>query len=298
MTSRTSPTGIWVPLITPFRDGTLDENSLRRLIRHYGANGIDGFILAATTGEGQTQSDEELEALVRISADEIASNKLNLPVYLGLSGSNPKKVAAQVKQTGSLPLNGYLVSGPNYLRPSQEGLKRYYELIADATDRNIIVYNIPYRTGANIENDTMLELAKVPNIVGVKDCCGCAEQSYELLRSSPPSFSVLTGEDPFFYNAMVHGAPGAIVTGAHVLADDHLAIMEFVRTGRQRDALTHWNRIAHIPALLFAEPNPAPLKHWLWRQGLIDTSEIRLPFLPVSKTLGDKIDRCIREFEK
>jgi len=174
-------------------------------------------------------------------------------------------------------------------------LKQYYSEIASDVDLPIIIYNIPYRTGINIANETMLELAALPNVIGVKDCCGSPDQSYALLRNAPQDFSVLTGEDPFFYNAMVHGAPGAIVTGAHILVDDHLAIMNDLKLGNLSTALERWNRVSHIPDLLFEEPNPAPLKYWLWRQGLIDSPEVRTPFLPISDHLAGKIDSCVEK---
>ncbi len=124
----------------------------------------------------------------------------------------------------------------------------------------------------------------------MKDCGANAAQSYELMRTAPEGFSVLTGEDPFFYNAIVHGAPGAIVTGAHILLDTHLEIISSLKNGQQKAALSKWNAVAHIPQLLFAEPSPAPLKYWLAKQGLIESAEVRLPLLPISDALKLKID--------
>lgn len=293
MTLQSNPKGLWLPLITPFKDGELDEASLRRIVKHYTTKGLSGFILSATTGEGQTLDDVELERLVAISAEEMSQNNNDISLYLGVSGSDPRKVQNQLRKTQIWPIDGYLISGPNYLRPSQEGLKQYYESLARSTERPILIYNIPYRTGVNIQNETMLELAMLPNIVGVKDCCGSPEQSYELLRVAPADFSVLTGEDPFFYNAQIHGAVGAIVTGAHVLADIHLEILANIHNGQQKAALDSWNKVVHIPKLLFSEPSPAPLKFWLWRLGLIDSPEVRLPIVPISESLSKAIDASI-----
>ena len=288
-----NPTGLWLPLVTPFRAGAIDSASLRRLISHYATRDISGFILAATTGEGQLLSAEELEQLVRISAEELS--RLNTPqkLYLGMSGSDPSKVRDELQRIANWPVDGYLISGPNYLRPAQRGLLAYYRQIAQCTEKPIILYNIPYRTGVNIENETMLELAELPNIVGVKDCCGNVQQSYEFIRMTPKTFSVLTGEDPFFYNAMVHGAAGAILTGAHVLADVHLEIMKHLRNGNQTTALEKWNAVVHVPGLLFSEPSPAPLKYWLNTIGLIDEAEVRLPFVPVGEELATKLSSAI-----
>ena len=294
MTHYENPTGLWVPLITPFKDGEIDEISLRRLVNHYAQKDIGGIILAATTGEGQLLTEQEHEQLVHLSAEILANTNSELPLYLGVSGSEPVKLVQQLKRAENWPLSGYLVSGPSYLRPSQEGVFKFFEAIANSTGKPIILYNIPYRTGINIENETMLQLAKISNIVGVKDCCGNVEQSYELFRTAPADFSVLTGEDPFFYNALVHGAPGTVVTGAHVLVDMHLDILKLMKDGSLHEALEKWNRVAHIPKLLFAEPNPAPLKYWLWREGLIDSAEVRLPFMLISTTLERKIEAQLK----
>ncbi|MEM7216345.1 MAG: dihydrodipicolinate synthase family protein [Pseudomonadota bacterium] len=290
MTTYERSEGLWLPLATPFSGGRLDVISLRRMIHHYSNTDISGFILAATTGEGQLLSSEESELLVKTSANELLALGSRQKLYLGISGSDPVKLIEETSRTADWPIEGYLVSGPNYLRPSQIGLLAFFTSIAESTKKSVMLYNIPYRTGVNIENDTMLVLAEVPNVTGVKDCCGNAEQSYDLLRRAPDNFSVLTGEDPFFYSAMVHGAVGAIVTGAHILVEHHLKIMGEISNGDQRSALGTWNRIAHIPRLLFAEPNPAPLKYWLNRKGLIDSYEVRSPFLPVSEELASKLD--------
>jgi 4-hydroxy-tetrahydrodipicolinate synthase len=189
-----APTGLWLPLITPFRDGALDEASLRRLVRHYAAGPVDGLILAATTGEGMTLDTDETERVVAIAAEEAA-----LPLYLGLSGSDTRKLVKDLACTAAWPVAGTLIACPYYVRPSQEGLVRHFSALADATDRPILIYNIPYRTGVNLANEAMLRLAERPNIVGVKDCCADARQSFELLRDRPAGFSVLTGEDALFY---------------------------------------------------------------------------------------------------
>jgi 4-hydroxy-tetrahydrodipicolinate synthase len=205
--------GLWLPLVTPFRDGALDEASLRRLVRHYLGEPIDGFILAATTGEGLTIDEDETEQLVSIVATENAGQR---PVYLGISGSDTRKVAKALVHSAAWPVDGYLIACPYYTRPSQEGLYRHFTALSGATARPILIYNIPYRTGVNMANDTLLRLAELPNIVGVKDCCADAAQSFDLIRTSPAGFSVMTGEDAWFYTALTLGAAGGITASAHV----------------------------------------------------------------------------------
>ena len=158
-TNQVSPSGIWLPLITPLRDGRLDETSLRRMIGHYAAQPVDGLILAATTGEGLTLEHEEQERLVAETADSLAAIGRKLPVYLGLSGSNTRHVVRAAEQAAAWPIDGYLIACPYYSRPSQAGLYHHFKTLAGSTEQPILIYNIPYRTGVNLLNETMLRLA-------------------------------------------------------------------------------------------------------------------------------------------
>jgi 4-hydroxy-tetrahydrodipicolinate synthase len=205
----TSLNGIWLPLITPFRDDRLDEVSLRRMIRHYAAAAVDGLILAATTGEGMTLDDAEIERLVQVTAVELETIGPRIPLYLGVSGSYTRRIARTLETTAHWPVDGYLIACPYYTRPSQDGLYRHFSALADATTRPILIYNIPYRSGVNLCNDTMPRLAERGNIVGVKDCCADATQSFDLSRARPPEFAVLTGEDALFYTALTQGPMAA-----------------------------------------------------------------------------------------
>ena len=139
--------GLWLPLITPFRDGSLDEGSLRRLVQHYAREPIDGLILAATTGEGLTLDDEETSRLVDLTARELTVVGRPLPLFLGLSGSDTRKLVKALERTAAWPIDGYLIACPYYTRPSQEGMIRHFSVLAESTARPIMIYNIPYRTG-------------------------------------------------------------------------------------------------------------------------------------------------------
>jgi 4-hydroxy-tetrahydrodipicolinate synthase len=278
--------GLWLPLVTPFRDGRLDEASLRRLVEHYAGQPLDGWILAATTGEGLTLDDDETERLCHVVA---AGTPDGRPIYLGLSGSDTRRVLHALDRTAGWPIQGYLVVCPYYTRPSQEGMYRHFAMLAAATARPIIVYNIPYRTGVNLANETLLRLAELPNIVGVKDCCADQAQSFDLLRARPPGFAVLTGEDALFYGALTQGADGGILAAAHVEAQAFADVRNRLLAGDQRGALEAWRSLVELPRLLFAEPSPAPIKHWLWHSGLIDSPEVRLPMTGVSEGLARRL---------
>ena len=287
------PQGIWLPLITPFKDGRLDEVSARRLVKHYAIQPLDGFIIGATTGEGLTLDEEEVRRYVEICRNGIETAGGRIKLYLGQSGSDTQKGAAELTRTAGWPIDGYLITCPYYTRPSQLGLYRHFHALAGSTDRAIMLYNIPYRTGVNLGNEQMLRLAELPNIVGVKDCCADAAQSFDLIRHRPSGFAVLTGEDALFHNALTQGADGAVLASAHVETQAFLGVRNRMLRGDHAGALAAWRGLADLPRLLFAEPSPAPIKHWLWRTGLIDSAEVRLPMTEVSDGLAARIDREI-----
>ena len=280
--------GLWLPLVTPFRDGALDERSLRRIARHYLGQPVDGMILAATTGEGLTIDEDETERLTAIVATEAAGR---IPVFIGLSGSDTRKVAKALAHTAPWPVDGYLIACPYYTRPSQAGLYHHFAALAGETARPIMIYNIPYRTGVNLANDTLLRLAELPNIVGVKDCCADQVQSFDLMRARPDGFAVMTGEDALLYAALTQGGDGAILASAHVETARFAAIRQMLLAGDHRAALQAWRGLVDVARLLFAEPSPAPIKHWLARAGLIDSPEVRAPMMPISASLAARIER-------
>jgi len=282
--------GIWLPLITPFMDGKLDEAALAALVRHYLASPIDGLILAATTGEGLTLDPHEVERLVAVTAETAAGQ---LPLYLGLCGSDTRKMVERLAETAAWPNDGYLVTCPYYSRPSQEGLRQHFSALARATAKPIALYNIPYRTGVNLANETVLALAALEPIVGIKDCSAIPAQSFDLLRARPPGFSVMTGEDALFYSAIAHGADGGILASAHVDPLGFATVRDRLLAGDRERALRLWTELVDVVSLLFAEPSPAPIKHWLWRRHLIPSPEVRLPLTSVSATLAGQLDRMI-----
>jgi len=285
-----SISGIWLPLVTPFREGHLDERSLVRLLRHYLGQPVDGLILAATTGEGLTLDEAETERLTALAAAEVAGR---LPLYLGLSGSDTRKLVNTLSRRATWPVEGYLIACPYYVRPSQEGLYRHFAALAEATDRPILIYNIPYRTGVNATNETLLRLAEFPNIVGLKDCAADAAQSAELLRRKPAGFSVLTGEDAQFHAALAQGADGGILATAHLRTEGFALVRDQLLAGNNAAAREVWHSLIDLVRLLFAEPSPAPVKFCLWQQGLIASPEVRLPMTEVTTALAARLSTAL-----
>jgi 4-hydroxy-tetrahydrodipicolinate synthase len=282
--------GLWLPLVTPFRDGKLDEASLRRLVRHYSGGPVDGFILAATSGEGMTLEMAELERIVALTRDAIAEGGRVIPICLGLSGASTSKLSDALDETAAWPIDSYLIASPYYTRPSQRGLLQHFIVLADHASWPIVLYNIPYRTAVNLTNETLLQLAEHPNIVGLKDCSADRVQSIDLLRRRPPGFRVLTGEDAQYYDALTDGADGGILLSAHIETESFAAVRTLLREGNQDAAQARWESVSELTKLLFAEPSPAPAKYWLAHTGLIERAEVRLPMVEVSAELAARLD--------
>jgi 4-hydroxy-tetrahydrodipicolinate synthase len=284
--------GVWLPLITPFKDGKLDLQSYRRLIERYVASGVSGLFPLSTTGETPTLDDGEAETILSATAETVAGR---VPVFVGIGGYDTRKVLKTLKQLSRFEFSGIVSVCPYYNRPSQDGLLQHFTAISEATDRPILVYNIPYRTSVNLANATLLRLAELPNIIGVKDSSGNIAQSLELLATKPPGFSVLTGEDALFFPLLCSGADGGILASAHLAAERLISIMRFVTSNDHLAARALWGSLQRLTSTLFQESNPMPLKYCLWRQGLIASPECRLPLSSISPALQKQLDAVLDE---
>jgi len=232
----------------------------------------------------------ELEWIVAVTREALAQSRRYLPICLGLAGSYTGKLCHTLDETAGWLIDGYLISSPYYSRPSQRGLSQHFTALADHASWPIVLYNIPYRSSVTLETETLLELADHPNIAGMKDCGANRAQSIELLRRRPAGFRILTGEDALYFEALADGADGAILLSAHIETATFAAICKLFREGRTDDARERWESVSALTRLLFAEPSPAPAKYWLARTGLIDSAEVRLPMVEVSRDLAARLD--------
>lgn len=279
--------GVFVPLITPFNNGEVDYEAYRKLVNHYIQEGVSGLTPLATTGESPTLTEYEYEKLLEITQEE---NKNRVKVFVGLGGNNTSKLIDKLKVVEKYKMDGILSVSPYYNRPDQRGIIKHFEAIADNTDLGIILYNIPYRTGRNMENSTILKLAEKKNIIGIKDSSGNADQSIALLMNRPKDFSVLTGEDVFFFSNLTLGGQGGIMASSHLDTKKFLKVYNKISENNHKDALVIWKDICKNIPLLFKEPNPAPLKYLLSKSGMINSEEVRLPLVEASDELKAELD--------
>jgi 4-hydroxy-tetrahydrodipicolinate synthase len=282
--------GLWLPIITPFNDGAVDFDSYERLLDHYLAFEIDGLFPLGTTGESPTLEDAEIDELIERTVARVAGR---VPVFVGVGGNSTHKVEKALRRLERFAFEGIVSVCPYYNRPSQDGLVAHFRAIASATDRDVLIYNIPYRTAVNLSNDSLLELAQVPNIVGVKDSSGSLAQSLELLALKPPGFAVLTGEDALYFTMLANGADGGILAASHLMTQRFVSVKQKMAANDVAGARAAWAGLTSFVPLLFAEANPMPIKYLLWRQGLIASPECRLPLTRISDTLARRLDAVV-----
>ena len=282
--------GVFLPPITPFLDGAVDLPSYERILERALARGVRGIVALGTTGEASALEEDEQAMIVERTLEVVGGR---VPVYVGIGGNATAKVVRAVQRLERFEFQGILSVCPYYVRPSQDGLYEHFARIAAATSREVLIYNIPYRTGINLTNDTLLRLAEIANIVGVKDSCGDLVQSVDLLRRRRPGFAVMTGEDAMVYTHLAQGGDGGILAAAHLATEVFVQVHERMAGNDHHGARALWSGIEPLIPLLFREANPMPLKYCLWRQGVIRSPECRLPLTRLSPALAGELDRLL-----
>ncbi|MCT8178481.1 4-hydroxy-tetrahydrodipicolinate synthase [Variovorax sp. CY25R-8] len=274
--------GLWIPLVTPFRDGALDHAALAALTRRLAADGVAGFVVCGSTGEAAALDEaEQLAAL-----DTVAEAAGGLPLVMGLSGYHLGKTTAWVRRLAQRPLAGLLVPAPHYIRPSQAGLLEWFGAIAEAGAAPLLIYDIPYRTGATIARDTLLTLAANPRIRGIKDCGGDAGKTRAVIADG--RLQVLAGEDGQIFGTVAEGGVGAIAASGHVQTARFVRLIALLREGRLAEARALWRPLQPLVEGLFAEANPGPLKALLAHQGAL-RDELRSPMTRASDALRERL---------
>jgi 4-hydroxy-tetrahydrodipicolinate synthase len=284
--------GAGVALVTPFdAGGDLDEAALRRLVRRQVEGGIDVLVPCGTTGESVTLSGDEQARVIEIVVEEA---KGRVPVLAGTGSNDTQASIDKSRRAASLGVQGVLCVGPYYNKPTPEGFYRHFSAIADATSVPVVFYNVPGRTGSNIDVKTQLRLAKHPNIAAVKEASGNLAQIFEILRDRPAGFEVLSGDDALTLALMVHGAEGIISVAANQVPGPMHELAAACRRGDFITARGIHNRLLHLMTLNFVESSPIPVKASLALLGLCQES-FRLPLCPPSEATREALRGALRE---
>lgn len=284
--------GCGTALVTPFIDGEVDYEAYAALIDRQVAGGVDFLVALATTGETPTLSAEEKVALLRLTHG-LAGGK---PVVVGCGSNSVPGTLANMELLEPYDLDAWLVVVPFYNKPTQDGMYLYFKAVAEATEKPVIIYNVPGRTGANMTAQTCLRLARdVPNIIGIKEASGRLEQVYEILDGAPAGFAVLSGDDDLTLEMMKHGAAGCISVASNVVPGKVKALTDAALEGRFEDAGRIDEALGALYKACFVESNPVPVKAALSLMGLC-TKEMRLPLTEASSSTVRLMQELIQAF--
>uniref|UniRef100_A0A832GRD0 4-hydroxy-tetrahydrodipicolinate synthase n=1 Tax=Caldimicrobium thiodismutans TaxID=1653476 RepID=A0A832GRD0_9BACT len=287
--------GSIVALVTPFKEGKIDEKSFRNLIQWHLKEGTHALLVSGTTGESATLTDEEKKRLFEIALEEA---KGKVPLIAGTGTNDTAKTLKLTKMAEEMGMDAVLLVTPYYNKPTQKGLYEHYKYIATNTQIPIILYNVPGRTAVNLLPDTVAKLAKYPNIVAIKEACGDLKQVSELLLSCPQEFVVLSGDDFTAYATVVLGGKGVISVAANVMPKEMAQFMNAALEGNHHKARELHYYLYPLFKILFIETNPVPAKEALYLMGMIDTPEVRLPLTGLSENSFDQLKKVLREIYK
>ena len=279
--------GLGVALVTPFNeDLSIDFDSLTKLVEYNIANGTDFLVVLGTTAETATLSKAEqaqvIEHIVKV-------NNKRLPLVLGIGGNNTLAVKEQIESTDLSDFEGVLSVSPYYNKPNQEGIYQHYKMLA-STGKNIIIYNVPGRTGQNIDAATTLRLAKdFPNLFMIKEASPNISQYFDILRKKPAGFSLVSGDDEFTLPVTLAGGDGVISVIGQAYPKLFSDMIKLAKESKVKEAYAIHNQLVEIIRLIFAEGNPCGVKTVLAEMGIIK-NHLRLPLIKASENLQDRIN--------
>jgi 4-hydroxy-tetrahydrodipicolinate synthase len=291
---RTPFTGVGTALVTPFRkDGALDEAAVRRLARRQIDGGVHFLVPCGTSGEAPTLSLREKLRVVELVVEEANGQ---VPVMAGAGGYDTKEVVETAREMEKAGADGLLSVAPYYNKPSQEGLVQHFKAIAESTPLAVMLYNVPGRTGVNIETRTVARLSDIPNIIGVKEASGNVAQMSEIIAATTDDFLLLSGDDPITVAVMAIGGRGVISVASNEAPAEMSRIVEFCEQGDYAAArkLHHW--LLPLCQVNFVEGNPIPCKAAMAAMGLLE-EQYRLPLVPPSPGSREKIMRVLQELK-
>jgi 4-hydroxy-tetrahydrodipicolinate synthase len=283
--------GSLVALVTPFRDGKVDVTRLEELVEFHIEAGTNGLVPCGTTGESATLSHEEHELVITTVVQKADGR---IPVIAGTGSNSTTEALRLTRHAREAGADGALLITPYYNKPTQKGLVKHFEAIAKEADIPLVLYNVPSRTGVNMLPATVLECAKLPNVVGIKEASGSIDQSVEIIRES--DLVVLSGDDSLTLPLIAVGAKGVISVAANVVPKLMVDLVDLATAGDFCEARKLHLRLYPLFKALFVETNPIPAKAAMAMQGRIE-GEIRLPLMPLSEGHREHLRSTLLELE-
>lgn len=286
--------GTGVALITPFDSkGVVDHAALEKLVQFQIDNGVDYLVVLGTTGEVVTLTNDEKQEVVDTV---IKANGGQLPLVIGIGGNNTKVVVEQIQNTDLEPFAAILSVSPSYNKPTQEGIYQHFKAIAQATDKPIILYNVPGRTASNMSVNTVVRLAhEFDNIVGIKEAAGDIVQAMKMIQYSPMEFLVISGDDMIALPMTLAGGAGVISVIGQAIAQDFSDMIRYALNGDVQEAYELHYKIAPSIDMIFEQGNPAGIKALLNHMD-IGSAYVRLPLVPADEDLNNRLKEFLNSY--
>ncbi|MGQ0667705.1 MAG: 4-hydroxy-tetrahydrodipicolinate synthase [Nitrospiraceae bacterium] len=284
-------TGSLVAIVTPFRNGKVDERALTELIEWQIAKGTNGIVPCGTTGESATLSYDEHDRVIALTVEVV---NRRVPVVAGTGSNSTDEAIALTRHAKQAGVDGALLITPYYNKPTQEGLYRHYKAVADAVDLPLVLYNIPGRTGVNMLPATIARLSAIRTIVGVKEGSGSVQQASDVVQLCGDRLTVLAGDDSLTLPMMAVGGKGVITVTANIVPSEMADLVKTFAEGKIEEARRIHFKLSPLFAALFYETNPIPVKEALGMMGKIDP-ELRLPLCPMAQDQREKLIRVLKD---
>ncbi len=282
--------GAMTAIVTPFKNGKVDEETLKELIDRQIENGVKAIVPCGTTGESPTLTYEEHERVIELTVNHVNGR---VKVIAGAGSNSTHEAVHLVSFAKKAGADGALVITPYYNKPTQKGLYEHYKKIAESVDIPIVIYNVPGRTGVNIETETIVELSKIKNIVGIKEASGSLDKVTAIL--SKCDIEVYSGEDALNYLIIANGGKGAISVTANVVPDKVSRLCDYALDGNFEKAKKLHYELYELNKAMFYETNPIPVKTALSMMGLIN-DEIRLPLFAMAEKNKERLERVLKNY--
>ncbi len=286
-------TGSMVALVTPFKNGKVDEPGLRKLVQFHLENGTDVICPCGTTGEAATLSLEEHEEVVNITVDAAGGK---VPILAGTGSNNTEEAIRLTRHATKAGVAGCLLITPYYNRPTQEGLIAHFKKIAEAVPVPLVLYNVPGRTGVNMLPETVAQLSEIPTIVGIKEASGSLSQVSEIISLCKKDFSVVSGDDINTLPIMAVGGKGVISVTANIAPKLVSLMVQAFTDGHLNEAQKLHHQLLPLNNAMFLQTNPIPVKTALGLMGKI-SPEMRLPLCPMPQELTAKLEKILRQYQ-
>lgn len=287
--------GLGIALVTPFKsDGSIDYDALTRLVEYQISNGVDFLCIMGTTAETPCLSAEEKKTLKQLLVDRVAGR---VPLLMGCGGNNTAAIVSELKSNDWSGIDGVLSVCPYYNKPSQEGLYQHFKAVAEASPVPVVLYNVPGRTGVNMNAETTLRLAHdFDNIVAIKEASGNITQMDDIIKNKPANFDVISGDDGITFPLITLGAVGVISVIGNALPAEFSRMVRMALNGEYEHARVIHHKFAELFKLLFVDGNPAGVKAMLHAMGMIE-NQLRLPLVPTRLTTMEKITAILKELD-